>query len=256
MPDRAVTAAHRRGEPGPGRQLAGAPEPGDVADLGQQDQRGERAHARQLGEHLDPGIGFGVLVQLLVEPVDRLLERVDHRQGVVDDLAGDNGQLESGQPPAARPAPAALRPPVTVIGQDRVDPVAQQCPEPDQLRPVPQHRPQLADGGRGDPRLRQQVGAQQLRQGRGVDLVFSELRNGGPDGTDVVAAQKAARDTQGQARVGPTSSNEEEAGEPFSIGCPLSVVPGPRSRHLRPADRDIPVSVMTAAMATQSSELR
>jgi hypothetical protein len=69
-------------------------------------------------------------------------------------------------------------PPVTVIGQDCVDPVAQQCPEPDQLRPVPQHRPQLADGGRGDPRLRQQVGAQQLRQGRGVDLVVLQPRRG------------------------------------------------------------------------------
>jgi hypothetical protein len=49
-----------------------------------------------------------------------------------------------------------------------------------------------------------------------------------------------------KGRLGVTlkSSNEEEAGEPFSIGCPLSVVPGPRSRHLRPADRDIPVSVV------------
>ena len=72
----------------------------------------------------------------------------------------------------------------------------------------------------------------------------------------VVAAQKAVRAAQGQAGVTLTSSNEAEAGEPFSIGCPLSVVPGPRSRHLRPADRDILVSVMTPAMVTQSSELR
>jgi len=44
-----------------------------------------------------------------------------------------------------------------------VDPVLQQRPQPDQLRPVPQQRPQLPDGGRRDPRLGQQVGAQQLR---------------------------------------------------------------------------------------------
>jgi len=78
----------------------------------------------------------------------------------------------------------------------------------------------------------------------------------GPDGSDVIAGQGTAWDAQGQAGVALTSSNEEEAGEPFSTGCPLSVVPGPRSRHLRPADRDIPVRVVTAAMIIQSSELR
>jgi hypothetical protein len=92
----AVRAAYRRGEPGPGRQLAGRPEPGDVADLGEQDQRGVRAHARQLGEDLDGGLGPGPLAHLPVQPVDRLLERVDQRQAVVDDLAGDGGQLQRG----------------------------------------------------------------------------------------------------------------------------------------------------------------
>jgi hypothetical protein len=61
---------------------------------------------------------------------------------------------------------------MAVIGQDRVDPVAQQRAQPHQLRPVPQQRPQLAHLRRGDPRLRQQVGAQQLRQGGGIQRVF------------------------------------------------------------------------------------
>ena len=61
---------------------------------------------------------------------------------------------------------------------------------------------------------------------------------------------------KGRTGVALTSSNEEEADELFSIECPLSVVPGPRSRHLRPADRGISVRVVTAAMVTQSSELR
>jgi ribosomal protein L12E/L44/L45/RPP1/RPP2 len=60
-------------------------------------------------------------------------------------------------------------------------------------------------------------------------VIFSELRNGGPDGSDVVAAHGAVRDAQGQVGAALTSSNEEEeeeeeeeeAGEPFSIGCPL-----------------------------------
>jgi hypothetical protein len=63
---------------------------------------------------------------------------------------------------------------VAVVGQDGVDPVAQQRPQPDQLDAVPQQRPQLAYRGRRDPRLGQQVRAEQLRQDRGVDLVFSE----------------------------------------------------------------------------------
>ncbi len=141
MVDGAVAAAHGRGEPGPGRQLAGRAEAGDVADLGEQDQRGERAHAGQLGEHLDPRVGLGPLAHLRVQPVDGLLQGVHQRQGVVDDLAGDRRQLQRGEPPAARAAPAARRPAVAVVGQDRVDPVAQQGPQPDQLRPVPQHAP-------------------------------------------------------------------------------------------------------------------
>ncbi len=120
----------------------------------------------------------GPLVHLPVEPVDRLLQGVDQRQGVLDDLAGDRGQLQRGQPGPARAAPAAARPAVTVVGQDRVDPVAQQRPQPHQLRPVPQQRPQLAHRRRGDPRLRQQVGAQQLRQDRRVDLVVLQPRRG------------------------------------------------------------------------------
>jgi hypothetical protein len=64
----------------------------------------------------------------------------------------DRRQLQRGQPPPTRPAhPAALRPAMAVTGTDRVDPVAQQRPQPDQLRPVPQHRPQLPHLRRGEP---------------------------------------------------------------------------------------------------------
>jgi hypothetical protein len=44
---------------------------------------------------------------------------------------------------------------------------------------VPDQGAELTDVRRGDPGLRQQVRAQQLRQDRRVDLVFSELRNAG-----------------------------------------------------------------------------
>jgi hypothetical protein len=58
-----------------------------------------------------------------------------------------------------------------VVGGHRVDPVPQLGAEPDQADPVPQHGAELADRRRGDPRLGQQVRAQQLRQDRGIDFV-------------------------------------------------------------------------------------
>ena len=80
-------------------------------------------------------------------------------------------QVQLGQPAAARAGPVAGGPVVAVVGGDRVDPVAQLGAEPDQADPVPQQRAELAHLRRGDPRLGQQVRAQQLRQDRGVDLV-------------------------------------------------------------------------------------
>jgi hypothetical protein len=65
-----------------------------------------------------------------------------------------------------------------VAGGDRVDPVALLGADPDQARPVPQQRPELAHPRRGYPRLGQQVRAQQLRQDRGVDLVVLQPRRG------------------------------------------------------------------------------
>jgi len=61
-----------------------------------------------------------------------------------------------------------------VVGGDRVDPVAQLRAEPDQADPVPQQCPELAHFRRREPGFGQQVRPKQLRQHRGVDLVFSE----------------------------------------------------------------------------------
>ena len=88
------------------------------------------------------------------------------------------GQVQLGQPAAARPGPVAGGPVIAVVGGDRVDPVAQLGAEPDQAGPVPQQRPELAHLRRRDPRLGQQVRAQQLRQDRGVDLVVLQPRRG------------------------------------------------------------------------------
>jgi hypothetical protein len=59
-----------------------------------------------------------------------------------------------------------------------VDPVAQQGAQPHQLRTVPQQRPQLPHLRRGDPRLRQQIRAQQLSQDRRINLVVLQPGRG------------------------------------------------------------------------------
>jgi len=59
-----------------------------------------------------------------------------------------------------------------------MNPVPQLSAQPDQAGPVPQQRAELADRRRRDPRLRQQVRAQQLRQDRGAGLVVLQPRRG------------------------------------------------------------------------------
>ena len=168
MPDMKVRAAHGGREPGPAGQLAGAAEPGDAADPGHHDQRGELPDAGQRPEHLDPRVASGVLVQPAVDPAGHRSQAIDHRHAVRDDLPRRRRQVQLGQPAAARPGPVAGGPVIAVVGGDRMDPVAQLGADPDQADPVPQQRAELADLRRRDPRLGQQVRAQQLRQDRGA----------------------------------------------------------------------------------------
>src|SRR5215218_6642139 len=51
--DLTVGVAHRRGQPGPGTQLASGREPADVADLGHQGHGGDRADPGQGLQRLD-----------------------------------------------------------------------------------------------------------------------------------------------------------------------------------------------------------
>jgi hypothetical protein len=128
--------------------------------------------------HADPRFGLGVGAHLGTEPVDRCLQRVDQPQAVLDHLPGRRGQIEPGQPVAARAAPAAPGPVLPVVGEHRLDPVAQQRPQLDQLNPVPQQHAELAHRRRSDPRLRQQIRAQQLGQDVRVDLVVGQPGRG------------------------------------------------------------------------------
>jgi hypothetical protein len=89
------------------------------------------------------------------------------------EIAGSPGL---GQPAAAGPGQVAAGPVEAEVGDHRVDPVLQQGAQPDQPGPVPQQRAQLPDRQRRNPRLREQVRAQQLRQGRGIDLVVLQPR--------------------------------------------------------------------------------
>jgi hypothetical protein len=158
-------AADGGGEPGPGGQLAGGAEPGDVAGLGEDDQGSELAHAGQLGEHLHAGLGLGPLADLGVQGCDRAGQGIDQRQVILDHLAGSGRQVQAGQPGAAGAARLPGRAVIAVVGGDGVDPVAHQGAQPHQLDAVAQQCAQRPHLRRGDPRLGEQVGAQELRQG-------------------------------------------------------------------------------------------
>src|SRR5229473_2796891 len=78
-----------------------------------------------------------------------------------------------------------------------------------------------------------------------VMVAISLNNQHGLEGSDVVAGQGNCANARGQVGLVFTSSSEEEAGEPFSTECPLSVALKSRSRPPRHADRDIPVRVVT-----------
>jgi len=187
VPDLQVRAPHGRSQTRPGGQLAGAGKPADIADLGHHHQRGELPDPRQRPEHLDPRVGLGMLVQLAVQPLDHRRQAVDDRRAVRDDLPRRRRQIQLGQPAPSRPGSVTGGPVTAVVGGHRVDPVTLPGAEPDQAGPVPQQRAELPNLWRGEPRLREQVRAQQLRQDRGVDLVVLQ-----PGRSDRLAPQRGA----------------------------------------------------------------
>ena len=67
-----------------------------MSPIGQHHQGGELGHAGQLGQHLDTGVGLGVLAQFAVDPLDHRGQAVDDGQVVGHELAGDRGQFEPG----------------------------------------------------------------------------------------------------------------------------------------------------------------
>jgi len=85
---------------------------------------------------LTRGSALACWAQLAVDPVGQRGQAVDDGQVVSHELAGDRGQLEPGQPAAARPGQVAAGPVVAEVGHHRVDPVALLGAEPDQPGPV------------------------------------------------------------------------------------------------------------------------
>jgi hypothetical protein len=94
-----------------------------------------------------------------------VIQRVDQGQVVIGDQPRRRRQLLPGQSGPSRAAPQLVLAVQAMIGEDRVDPVLRRGPQPHQHHPVAQQPPQLPHLARGDPRLGQQIGTQQLRQG-------------------------------------------------------------------------------------------
>jgi len=189
----------------------------------------------------DPRVGLSVGVQLAVDPVDQRRQAVDHRQAVGNDLPRRRRQVQLGQPAATRPGPVARAAVIAVVGGHRVDPVAQLGAQADQADPVPQQRAELADPRRGKPGLGQQVGAQQLRQNGGVDLVFSELCKRDARLRCRTRSRWLHRHSK-PAALTSKSSSEEKLGGQLSTVRPVSVAIRLTTWLLRPGNRHLPDS--------------
>jgi hypothetical protein len=94
----AVGVAHLRRQPGPGAELAGGWEPGDVADLGDQGHGSELADPGQGHEGLDSWVGFGQRGDLAFQPGDRGGQSVQQPTAVIHHLTRHRWQGEVGQP--------------------------------------------------------------------------------------------------------------------------------------------------------------
>ena len=152
-----------RGDPQPGRELPRVREPGEVADLGDQPERGQRRDPTEPGQDLHlaaPALAAGDLakpsverVELTLDPVDvdqQLLERFP-REGIVEALAREPATVQLRPRRLALPEDPAvaqqlLEHPVT-RRQPRAAQIitrAQQIAQPLELRGRGMHEPQHA----------------------------------------------------------------------------------------------------------------
>jgi hypothetical protein len=127
-----------RGQPGPGGQLLGSTEAGDVADLGDEHRGQDRPDPRDLLDRLVAGIGAQPPADQPGVQVDLEVQRGDHPQQRVDPRPGLHRQPGRGQQlPPVHPEQVAHRHLHTGAGEHGVDLILQTRTQPDQLRPVP-----------------------------------------------------------------------------------------------------------------------
>ena len=176
----AVGAADGRRQPRPRAQMPGRREACDVADLGDDQHRRVAPNPADLTEHSDALVGLRASVDLAGGGGDLAVEVSDQRQQAVQPLARPVGQLER-----CEELLSAFAEQVGVLGQDavagqqRVHAVLDGGADSGQRRAVAKQLAQVTQRGRGDVRLGEQPGAQQMRERLGVDRVG--LHAGGGD---------------------------------------------------------------------------
>jgi hypothetical protein len=167
-----VAGALPRGQPGPGAQPLRCGEPADLPDLGDhgggrhQPDAGDRQQAsgaRVAGE-LGAQVGVGA--------ADLDGDGVDQPPAGIQPTTRGDRQLQLGQPAAPdRAEQGGQLGDDAQVGQQGVRLGLQPRAHPDQAGAGTDQAAGLAGVGRGDPGLGQQVAAQQVRQGSGVDGV-------------------------------------------------------------------------------------
>jgi hypothetical protein len=170
--DLGVGLAVPRGQAGPRAQLARVPEPGDVADLGDDDGGEHRADAGQLLDHLAAAVGGQQVRDHLAQhgdlggelagqlPQRRHLPGIRLRQaeGVQPRRPGHPEDIRAGHRDAE-------------LGQHRVHLIFAAGPQVHELLPVARQLPELPHLSRGDPGLGQPAHPQQVSQIRCVTLI-------------------------------------------------------------------------------------
>ena len=175
----AVGAADRSGSVRPTAQVLGGWEPVDVADLGDDQHRGVAADPADLAQQLDALVGLRALVDLAGGGGDLAVEVADQPEQAVEPPAGSVGQLEGGEELAAglpnRSACSGRIPWRASSACTRFLIEVRRCTSVARCR---SRSRRSRSSRRGDVRLGQQAGAQQVRERARVDRIGLHARGG------------------------------------------------------------------------------
>src|SRR6266566_8663831 len=160
--------------------LLGAREAGDVAQLEDEHDRDERADARDRRQPLHAWITAPARAQLAVEAADLGVEQGQQGAAVLADPTrsiGEGQALQFALPALRQPGLGGYRLEVAPR-EHRVQPIADDAAEPDELDAVANKFARLPQRGRGNPDGGQEIATEQQGEALGVHAIVLEAGRG------------------------------------------------------------------------------